>query len=307
MEMARNATTLDDVSLMEEAIDTASQNGSRYSAESVIRAGLRGCIGKGALSVLRFLLDTHKADITGFDAQSLYTYECVDPAVHPSRELLELMISHDWDINTQGPRGTEWPLLWRVVKFPEQVVWCLELGAKVDVPDANPNRSTFQPRPELLDIVAESASIHTFELLRSKGAPLSPRTLHFAVRIAAMCAPKRQRDDFGKPWNSERLDMVRHLVEVVKLDVDAVVHQVGTMCSTPLCVTAGLPGSRQHDVSEIVRILMDAGADPCRDGGVVQGVEFPSPIACAKSSGNESFLWAVEQWRMSDGEDGGSG
>lgn len=293
--LVHEATTRDDVSLMGKAISAAAQPGSRHTGEAVIQLGLRGSIGKGALSVLRYLLG-RGGDITAFSANQFFVIPEI-PEPKPSRELLGIMVEHGWDINTLGSHGDQRPLLWRVVEYPELVACCLGLGARVDIPYRDPRYSKALPGPYLLDVAAERASIETFELLRGRGAPLSPRTLHAAVRAAALLAPIRPVEELGKPWSHPRLDMVRHLIDVVKLDVNAVVPQPATRCTTPLCWAAKYRRSRMVDVSEIVRVLLDAGADPELSGGVFDGVEFPSPMECAREWGNESFLQTVEEWR----------
>ena len=60
----------------------------------------------------------------------------------------------------------------------------------------------------MLDIVGSGGTISTFKLLMEKGAKLGPRTLHLAVQSASS----------GK---SERMEMVRFLVEDMGCDVNA--------------------------------------------------------------------------------------
>jgi len=98
-----------------------------------------------------------------------------------------------------------------VVQDSNLVRWCLDHGARrVDIPtdslrmnaDGTTSYTTGRPRPTILGAAAAKGTIETFELLRSLGAPLDRRTLHIAVE-------------------KRRMDMIRHLLEVVGLDVNA--------------------------------------------------------------------------------------
>lgn len=56
----------------------------------------------------------------------------------PSREILELLIEHGWDINSRGSSLSGIPLLWYVVEDPDLVKWCLDHGAELDPADDTP-------------------------------------------------------------------------------------------------------------------------------------------------------------------------
>ena len=179
--------------------------------------------------MLSYLLD-RGADVGTLSASDIIPTH--DDSVKPSHEVLEILIAHGWDVNTQGPRHTSWPLLWQVVRYPEVVTWCLNHGASVDIPDDPPRVNTDGtysrtdlPRPPILGMAASSGTVETFELLRSRGAPLDPRTLHLAVERAALHAP-RGASDRSAPY-TRRMVMVRHLVDVAELDVNAVERQIG--------------------------------------------------------------------------------
>lgn len=303
MTLSIEACRADDVSLMEQAISIASQPNSRNTVQEVVQRGLRRSAARSAVHVLHYLLD-RGADVAILSASDILAN---DDMVKPSQEVLEILIGHGWDINTQGTRHTSWPLLWFVVEYPDLVTWCLDHGARVDIPEDPPqiNADGTQsrkglPRPTILGMAASSGSVETFELLRARGAPFDPRTLHRAVEQATISAPKEGSDRCSS--YTHRMDMVRHLVDVLKLDVNAVKHQIGGQCSTPLCCVARRPTSQ--DFRELVYFLLDRGADPNLDGEVQKGFKWSSPITCAQSCGNMRFLQAVEEWQASKQGDG---
>lgn len=211
----------------------------------------------------------------------------LDTCKPPSRELLELIAAYGWDVNPRaGPHGTQWPLLWSLVQDIDLVRWCVDHGARVHVPDpptvhANGTISySHRPRPTILGEAASSGNVETSELLRSKSAPLDRRTLHRAVE-------------------NERLDMIRHLVEVVGLDVNADGRDPFSMyhsCGTPICITAFRRGSNWR-FQGLVLYLLDHGADPDLSFGEGNDSHWPSAVKCAEASGNTDFLQALEGWR----------
>ena len=277
--MSIQACDSDDPAAMEQAISLASQPGLRVAPDKILTDGLKRAARRSALGVMRYLLD-HGADVNALRANDLMTLETSKP---PSHELLELLVAHGWDVNPRpGLNSTETPLLWLVVDDIDLVRWCLDHGARVDVPDpptVNPNGTTsysHRPRPTILGAAAAAGNVETFELLRSKGAPLDRRTLHLAVE-------------------NTRLDMLRHLVEVVGLDVNADGRDPFSMyhsCSTPICITAFRRGSTWR-FRGLVFWLLDHGADP----DLSFGEGWPTAVECAKKSGNEEFIQALEEWR----------
>jgi hypothetical protein len=188
-----------------------------------------------------------------------------------------------------------------VVGYPNLVQWCLDNGAEVDVPETPPRinaqgvRSyTGWPRPSILGMAASSGTIETFELLRARGAPLDPLMLHYAVDQATILSPAEGSDP--STFYMRRIDMVRHLLGTLKVDVNSVKYQLGTQCSTPLCFVARRGGTKQ-DFRELISFLLDHGADIDLDGGTIEGHHWPSPMVCAERSGNSNFLRSVDEWK----------
>ncbi|KAK3725871.1 hypothetical protein LTR37_000019 [Vermiconidia calcicola] len=271
--LSTQACEADDPAMMEQAISLASQPGSRVTPKKIITDGLKRAARRNSLRVLKYLLD-HGADVNDLRAGHLMTTDTCKP---PSRELLEMVAAYGWDVNARtGPNGTEYPLLWLVVED-------VDLVDVPDPPTVHPDGTTSysgRPRPTLLGVAASSGTVETFELLRSKGAPLDRRTLHLAVE-------------------NGHLDMFRHLLEVVGLDVNADGRDPFSMyhsCSTPICITSFRRGSTWR-FRGLVFYLLDHGANPELSFGEENDDRWPSAVRCAEMSGNTDFLQAVQEWR----------
>lgn len=277
----------------------ASEPNSRHAVQDVVQRGLSRSARRRAVHVLSYLVDhLHGADVAAISAPEIVSN---DDMGKPSQEVLEILVAHGWDINTRGPGdATRWPLLWHVVRYPDLVRWCLDHGARVDIPEnppkvnGNVESRTGVPRPTILGAAASSGSVETFELLRAKGAPLDPRTLHRAVEQATASAPKEGEEPGS--FYTQRMDMIRHLVDVVKLDFNAIKRQLGSSCSTPLCIVAGRPTNQIF--RELVYFLLDRGADPNLNCRTQEDPHcWPSAMVCAQTCGNGRFLEAVEEWQ----------
>lgn len=304
IQMSIQACKADDVSLLEQAISLASHPNSRFTVEEVVLRGLQSSVMRGAVNVLHYVLD-RGADVRKITASHVTNYG----ADKPSQEVLEILVAHGWDVNIHNARS--WPLLWFVTGYHNVVAWCLDHGASVDVPEeplevlANGVKIySRQARPTILGMVAFNGSVETFELLRAKNAPLDPRTLHRAVEQATLSA--RENDSDGSnPGFDRDMDMIRHLVDVLKLDVNAVEPQIASDFWTPLCFPAMRP-IRQRS-RELIEFLLDRGADPnlggIFDDATPNGHRWLSPIEIANS--NKAFLQIVQEWeashKLSDG------
>ena len=182
---------------------------------------------------------------------------------------------------------------------PGMVAWCLDHGASVIPSDEDWERYGVIQGPRYCDPILDAAAAHgdiaTFELLRLKGAPLGQRTLHRAVEVAGF-GPKRaedpeklsekQREDRAK--HARHMDMVYHLLDVLKLDVNAPDRAPGdtrgmsSAYGTPICY---ISGSFRPDLEtcELTWLLLDRGADPAP--------------ALKDAEGHAPFLEDVKAWK----------
>ena len=313
--LARSACEKDDTSLLERAISTCSEKDDPDGLRHYIA---RHAIQNNAAKVLAYILDQ------GYNVQSLAP--TVVAGDGRSKAILEILLAHGWDINyrnTQDSGPDAEPFLWHAVKDAELVHWCLEHDASVFARGQEPLSDAELTRSQracgtVLERAAASATVSTFELLRSKGAPLGWQPLHLAVESAAIAAHvlMKRRSEKNDAENeshhaeteskeqaqakiyTERLAMLRHLLDVVKLDVNALDHPVGRRpggrLGPPICYVATLSGMHgMHVMREVTWLLLDRGADPS------PGLEE------AEASGHETFAGDVEAWKAQSG--GGEG
>lgn len=282
----------DDVSLMALAISLASRAESRNTVQEVIQAGLNRSLSRTAPRILSYLLD-HGADVGTVYPNVIGPRE--GPG-RPSLEMLEMLVAHGWDVDARRER-TSRPLLWDVLRHPDLVQWCLAQGASVHLPGDTPPRDASgvarqTARESLLVCAAREATVATFELLRARGAPLEQRALHEAAEAAAICAPPC--GSAADALFRERVDMVRHLVDVAGLDVNSQEAWPGKCRGTPLYYIASRNNGK--DARDVIWFLLDRGADP--DLGSTMGeLQIASANKEAEMHSNTRFLEAVQEWR----------
>ncbi|KAF2705718.1 hypothetical protein K504DRAFT_387178 [Pleomassaria siparia CBS 279.74] len=290
--LARWACEQDDTSLIEQAISNCSEEDDH---KGLLQYSCRHAIKNNAENVLEYLIDK-----AGLHVRTLPPMVVAGDG--RSKAILEILLAHGWDINwrntsTSDPNAE--PFMWHIVKDGDMVAWCLKHGASVFAKDQEPLKKDRLSQSQLccrtvLECAATNASITTFELLRSKGAPLGWRPLHLAVKAAA--AHARPDDEKSKDAGTqssnltrsdERINMVRHLIDVVGLDVNALDRPVGKRrpdgWGTPICYIANLDGL-EH-TRQLTWLLLDRGADPA------PGLEE------AELSGHETFAGDVEAWK----------
>ena len=148
--------------------------------------------------------------------QNLYPHLLINPI--SSTRVLEDLLGKGWNINFRG-RSAAKPFMWYTVHDVDLVTWCLDHGASV-IPEGTV-RLPAMPSPDdtlsmderlcptALEWTAAKGTVATFDLLRSKGAPLGWQTLHNATRSAT------------QDYDPERMSMVRYLIDEVGLDVNA--------------------------------------------------------------------------------------
>ncbi len=280
----RTAIENDDPSLLDEAISTTTTE----HLESLLKQAMRYSIDHNSLSVLKYLIQR------GVDVKSLQAYH-VRGGGNTSIAILEILIAHGWDINVRKDlvaEGYHEPFMWLVVNNYDTVAWCLDHGATVYPRELQTCERECRP---ILEDVAAMGSVATFELLRSKGAPVGARTLHSAVENAAITPsdPTVFHSDQGMIRKREadyieRMDMVRHLLKVVKLDVNAsdkpTDRLMGGRYGTPICYIP-IFASRTGETRDLTWLLLDHGADPTE------------ALVHAELMGYVKFTDDVQAWR----------
>lgn len=289
------ACQADDVSLISEAISVASSPNSQDTIEEALSKAVRWSIRRFATNVLTYVL-THSAKVPTDSNLSLENH---------SIEILEILLSHGWDINARHRIGWR-PFLWEAIYDGDLVAWCLERGATTIPKDLylegdSECRQEELGCPPILELAAGTSTVATFELLRSKGGQLGRQTLHFAAERAVNSGnrgyeqPGISDKDRARTY-SERMAMVIHLVDTLGFDPNALDQPVGWMLpnhwGTPLCYLAR--SNPNWDFSEVVQFLLQRGADPAlkADYGGYSAIDL-----AAEHPANQQFLELVENWK----------
>jgi hypothetical protein len=196
----------------------------------------------------------------------------------------------------EGEMSRYYGALWRIY-----ISWN---GVSIMEPVLGPPDDTpleFIGRRLILERAATRADIATFELLRAKGAP--PRydcgVLPLAVMAANDHAPKT--GDSPSTKFQQRMDMVRHLLDVVGCDVNSKSNGLyrygdflGSRCSTPLCWIAC---RSVGDAKDLIWLLLDRGGDLDLARPNEGNWSAPSAREAASRRPNTRFLKAVEEWQ----------
>lgn len=281
----------DNVSGVAECLDFANSSGSKAWVQRL----LPRCMGRaamcGSLEVISYLV-TQGADVTWICGGLLSA-----TGTPPTRETLEVLVANGWDINRSG-RGRDAPVLWDLLENMDLVRWCLDHGASVNPPDDTPPESI--GRMPILERAAAVADIATFELLRGRGAPVcyDYGVLPSAVMAANEHAPK-DSDNPGTKYQ-QRMDMVRHLLDVVGCDANSRSNGpyrfgvvLGSVCSTPLCWIAC---HATGDAKDLIWLLLDRGGDLDLARPDEGNWSAPSAREAASRRSDTRFLKAVEEW-----------
>jgi hypothetical protein len=281
---------MDDATLLEKAI----ANVDEEDLEDFYRHVRRDAIKNNAMSILSSLHERGVSFIT------LMPNDATGGG-KTSRETLELLLSYEWDINIREESGVDAePFMWHVAHDTGMVEWCLQHGASLhprdqeELQDHVITKSQISCR-QILEKVAACGTIAAFELLRSRAAPLGWRPLHLAIEAATYSDSGGANDkESGDSDSTERMAMVRHLLDVVGLDVNAPDQPAGSQIpgynGTPICY---IPGSADIDrnTSELTWLLLDRGADPT------------PALELAKLVGHPTFVKDVAAWEIQRGND----
>lgn len=273
-----DACKTDNVASVIDLVSKASHPDSNFTIQDILVTGSQYAPERNAMKVLAYLVQQ------GADVRTLHG-PCLVHHGWPSRELLEFLLAHGWDINSGADRST--PLLWHILRDHELVEWFLDHGANVHLPGAYSYM-----RSPILQVAARHGNIATFELLRSRGADLCPEILPEAVTLGVHASP-RVGEASGEDTELQ-LGLIRHLIDVVGLDVNTNAVFPNYTCATPLCRVACLP---KNDPKELIWLLLDRGADLNRGGPPGSPSFITSAAEGAKKWQNTRFIEAVEEWQ----------
>lgn len=282
LDLLRKACEDDDTTLLDEAISMTTAG----DLEDFYRVARLTATRDNAMAILNDLI---KRGVRVVPWWSL-------SVVGASKETLEFLLAQGWDINARGDSSNDKQPFMRLVATDFNMVkWCLEHGASVHPRGQEPFRdgvTKTKDRHEcqqILEVVAAHGSIATFDLLRSKGAPLGWRPLHVAVETAAYFSDDDVKD-------AKRMAMVHYLLDVVGLDVNAPDQPVGSKmlpmhCGTPICYISDAMVERHN--RELNWLLLDRGADP------TDALRYAKP--------DSDFAEDVKAWKAWKEKQGGDG
>lgn len=213
-------------------------------------------------------------------------------------ETLQILLDNGWDINARDPTEmtVRYPFLWLATSRKDLVEWALKHGAHTSIQfsECETLRTRLLHKTLLEACIENDGSIPTNELLRTHGAPHGRRELHLAVERATYGLFLNETEEHHEKWHRERMAMVRHLLDVVKLDVNEPDQPADIPClpdhcggngrkATPICYIPNC-GVFPMDTRELTWLLLDHGAD------VALALEF------AKRD-SPKFIEDVEAWR----------
>lgn len=277
------------LAMMEFLLEKAAEISDKAVRE-VLKKGIHDAIDSNAAPIAALLLE-RGADVTQYGGHDL--------GRQPSREMIEVLLTHGWNIDNRGRYG--WPLIMLVLEDPEMVTWCLDHGASVTLQREAPEGETFVLKrharvPTILEYAARRSTVSTFKQLRALGSPLGPRTLHFAVLEAGQ-AKRNTNPSTSEPVHhdkpqlladtyAERMALVRYLVDDLGLDINAhVPNRRSIHEGTPLEYIAQSE-YLTPEPRELMYFLLDRGAVPT-DGA----------IEAARLCQNPFFERIVEDWK----------
>ena len=269
--------------------------------QEFLNRALQMVVRNGCTNLTAYLLDNRHAQMSSLNLHHI--------AGKPSVELLELLLSHGWDVNQATPpspvqQGRR--LIDHVCHDEELVRWLVEHGATVDHGEFE---DTLDARPPpLLQTCALVGSVSTFKLLQSKGARPGKKTLHIAVSQAVsdgadpaaappavVEGPKESELDGRRRRAAE---MLRFLVDDVGLDVN------GMDTDTPMYrFHHGTPlnyAAQHKNGAAVVRWLLSKGADPTIPN-LSGEVSHWNAEQFAKAYECDEVLRVLREWKESKG------
>ena len=265
-----------DISEVSQGIEQALARTHRGREHELLALSLHRALAAARPDVIRYLIEQRHAPLDRVTPSDLAYPTRGEQSLSPSVEILQTLVGYGWDINQQGlsmGMGPGKRLLQYVAGDEALVRWCLEHGASVQQPELESDPFRAQT---LLESAAAHGSLFTFKLLRTKGAAMGLRPLHFSAQAAAM-------------------DLVKYLVDELRVDVNAMDVPEGQPLpnrhGTPL--NYAIMGYRDRRSEDVVRFLLERGADPHKKDcwGICNA------FRCADMTKKPRATEILEEWR----------
>ncbi|KAJ3549350.1 hypothetical protein NM208_g545 [Fusarium decemcellulare] len=290
------AVSNNSVSQLGEALELVKSNPPRNCPYEKFQASaLSACVQDGKFDLVRHLLEQEKVPVASLSPRTVWSKFSIP--------LLELLISHGWDINQQTPRGPN-DRCRRLVDLAchdqDIITWLVDHGARVD--GGEYEYEVYPQPPPLLETCALQGSLSTFRYLQERGARLSRRTLHLAAGAAAALGVDPSAKDYGASDGTDSLisdedkrkkakgEILRFLVDDLKLDVNATDTDIphhANHWGTPLCYAA-----TKINGEAVVRWLLEKGADPRVENSEGGDAEY-----VAKDNGCDKIVSVIQEWK----------
>lgn len=291
------------IAQLTEALELAKSKPIRNTPyEKFLASALSSCVQDGKIDLATHLLEQESAPMTFLSPPIIWTKFSIP--------LLELLIAHGWDINRSAEPGarTRCQRLIDLACGDEDLVrWLVDHGAIVD--GGEDEYELYPEPPPLLETCAVRGSVSTFRFLQARGARLSKRTLHRAAEEAAAArADPSSKDDSAAVQpdpiddakaalarrKQERAEMLRFLVDDLKLDINAMDTKVlrAFHWGTPLCYAATKPNGEA-----VAKWLLEKGADPN-----INNIEGADAEYVARDHNCDKTAQLLKDWKTTHGQ-----
>lgn len=269
---------------LERAIDSL---GSDVGAsQELLDSALKSAVEKGKIAPAEYLIN-EGADVS--------TLSVLDVAHKPSIALWSALKSEGYDFDQFADKDSIHKgrsVIYKVTHEESLVRWLIEeCGVRIDLGEED---YWHEPRPPLLlQTCASLGSVACFKLIKERGAKVGRRTLHEAVKAAAIngCDPElSDKDTPGKKLEGatkvgaecgledlplekhkrNREEMLRYLVDELHLDVNAMDTEdekidglrKPSSRGRPLDYAVGWEPDEDRASNAVLRWLVKKGADP---------------------------------------------
>lgn len=261
-----------DISALSSAISDCTNIKGNPGKPYALNRAVTSAIYNGNTYILRWLVEEQGVDL---DVEHISPSRLTRT---PSLEFLQFFLDRGWDINKPGGLVHKQERIMQMLCCQDDgiyVPWCLASGARVFLEEDLQSEPDYDPEvipcPPILDsLAAGGGTIENFKLLQQHGAKPGQRTLHLAVRHAAVVVGNHHKTqesiNEGKDRSAETAaawQMLKFLVEDLGMDVnakDTLTPMPGSYRGSPIAYAADVGDG--YGVEEVVRWLLEKVADP---------------------------------------------